>query len=230
MCNFVVLLTICVGGPVGVRNEVVVETEFVDEKERGSVRIGGAVDQALLRLRARVQSLLEIITAPKLVYRIEHVYVYRNGVFADYSVSNPNPRRKYVAPMFLDAPVRNMRAADADGHRWRVPVFSGDVSYRNPDTFVAIEASGSVRFRSRVSFLVDKPLEIVSRTPEQVVRRPTELSYGIIGWSHAYTALTDFNQVRESIYTIGSGKVPVKWIESDYPREWKLQSRLFDKE
>jgi hypothetical protein len=94
----------------------------------------------------RVQLLWPIVKAPKILYRLEKMVVYRDGVWVDYSITNLSSKRKFVTPMFLRFPITHMDAWDSHKRHWRIPQFKGHVQFRDPDTFVSVESFDYVRF------------------------------------------------------------------------------------
>src|SRR5262245_44645939 len=87
----------------------------------------------------RLQILSRIVEAPKLLYHVESMEVYNDGVWVIYSVTNLSWKRKYVTPMFLNFPVGHMQAWDDRNQRWQIPQFKGYVQFKNPDTYISIE-------------------------------------------------------------------------------------------
>lgn len=174
--------------------------------------------------------LWRIAAAPKLQYRVDKMEVYNDGVWVEYSVTNLDSQAMYLTPMFLDTPVEKMSLWDADGREWDIPQFKGFVTFDNPDTFILVYPSGSIRFRSQVSFLVRKPLELANPQQGLEPERPKELTYCILGWesSTAHT-IRDNRMQRLTAYVSGFGKVPVKWVDKKSPTSWKSQTRLDDR-
>ena len=175
----------------------------------------------------RLRLLARIAAAPKLLYRVEKMEVYRDGVWVEYSITNLSSERKYVTPMFLDFPIGRMGMWDSHKRPWRIPQFEGRVQFMDPDTFIAMDPSGCVRFRSQVSFVVRKPIEPVPPSRVRPKERPKQLTYRIARWSDAYTKLTEDNEERVSVYVIGFGTFPVKWVDKKSPRSWRPHTRLY---
>src|SRR5262249_25137650 len=92
-----------------------------------------------------VELYYEILIAPKLEYRVEKLYVYRDGVWADFAVTNRAEKRRYVTAFDLERPVMGMKITDDRDRRWRIPQFAGHIHYGTPDTFIAVEPGDSVR-------------------------------------------------------------------------------------
>ncbi len=184
---------------------------------------------ALLVLRSWLRAMKEIVLAPKLLYRVERIQVFTDGVWAEYSVVNSSSTRKYLTPMFLDFPVGRMRLVDSSNRRWTIPQFDGNISFHNPDTFISVPPNGSIRFHSRVSFLTKRPLELVGPKNDPAAK-PAKLRYLFAMWAHAYTRLTDTRQERVSVYAVGCGEAPVEWSDKQSPESWKSHTRIYGKD
>jgi hypothetical protein len=150
----------------------------------------------------RIQFILRVVLAPKLLYSVHKMEVYDDGVWVEYSVTNLSSETKYVTPMFLDSPVRHLKAVDSDKRLWHVPQFEGMVQYKNPDTFIAIAPSMSIHFRSQVCS-VRKPLELVNQAATPNPKRPDELAYWIGSWDEVYAELRRGPDERVTVYEIG---------------------------
>ena len=174
----------------------------------------------------RIELILRIVLAPKLLYRVHKMEVYEDGVWVEYSITNLSSEKKYVTPMFSHFPVSGLRAVDSDKRRWHVPQFEGMVQYKNPDTFIAIEPSRSIHFRSQVC-LVRKPLELVNQAATPNLKRPDELAYCIASWGDVYSELGRGAGEQVTVYQIGFGTVPVTWVDKKSPSEWRQQERIY---
>jgi hypothetical protein len=169
----------------------------------------------------------DILQAPKLGYRVDALEVYPNGVYAEFGVTNPGRSPIHLAVERLEAPVRRMSMTDSRGRKWQVPRFRGSVLWGNPDDLVSVPAGGTVWYRYRLSFIEDKPLELVAPPKGKADDRPTELAYFVAGWHRTYPRLKERGQESIAVYAIGTGRVPVKWFDKPYPKEWPVQSRYF---
>jgi hypothetical protein len=181
------------------------------------------------RIALYVRLWLDIALAPKLVHRLTRLEVHRDGVWAEYTVTNPGPGTKYADPRSLRPMVSSFR--DARGREWEVPAptMMRTSNPGNPDTFFALPPGRAVAFRSSLSFAgADRPLEPVGLTPgEAAPERPAEVSYLVFGWSHAYTRLTESGKTRESVFTLGSGTAKVRWVDEPAPESYRGTVRLY---
>jgi hypothetical protein len=110
---------------------------------------------------------VRIVLAPKLLYRIDRLEVYRDGIWVEYCLTNISITRKYVTPSYLTIPISNMLMWDSKSRQWKIPHFKGSVQFRNPDEFISIEPFATVRFRSRVSPLTSEPLVLTKPALEK---------------------------------------------------------------
>jgi len=169
--------------------------------------------------------LWRIAVAPKLFVQVERLDVYRGGVWAEYAVTNPGPGRKLVTPRYISPPLGRVR--DPGGREWAVPRFNGNISYADPDTFIAIGPGQTVRFRSQLS-TARKPLEPV-RPPRKEERpaRPAEVAYTIAAWASVFTQETEDNETTGHVYLLGAGQAPVRWMDEASPKGWPSHARLY---
>jgi hypothetical protein len=179
------------------------------------------------RLRVCGQVYWHILKTPNLGYRVEGLEVYPNGVYAEFGVTNPGRATVYLAIAKLVSPVRRMSMTDDRGREWQVPRFRGSVNFREPDEFVSVPAGGTVWYRYRLSFIEDKPLELVAQAPGMGTDRPAELAYFVADWHKAYRRLTEHGKEPIDMYAIGTGRVTVKWFDKPYPKESPAPTRYF---
>jgi hypothetical protein len=151
--------------------------------------------------------------------------VYRDGIWAEFTIANINSRRKYVAPMFMALPVTGASVWDMGNRTWSIPQPIGTIQYNNPDTFIGIESGSMIRYRSRISGL-SKPLVPGRAAASGPKVNPDQLNYGVVGWSVAYTKLTDTRSERESVFVFGAGAFPVRWFDEDCPKSLSGPTRL----
>jgi hypothetical protein len=176
----------------------------------------------------RLRLLKRVLEAPKLLYCVHKMDVFQDGVWVEYTLTNLSSGRKYLTPMFLDFPIGYMRAYGPDKRQWRIPQFTGNVQFKNPDTFIGIEPGGSLKFRSQISFIARKPLELVKQEVPRVAQ-PNELAYLIYGWSNAsYSNLDARREEQVPTFTFGIGKVPVTWHTQKSPITWNTHTRLYE--
>ncbi|HKB01561.1 MAG TPA: hypothetical protein VKD90_05040 [Gemmataceae bacterium] len=193
--------------------------------DRADARLRSAVRQVARRWSVWAEVYYRIAVAPKLVYRLDKVVVYRDGVWAEFSVTNPGLERTYLAAHWVVPPVW---FEDSSGRAWATPKFDGCVLFAPVNKFVAVPAGEAVRFRSRLSF-AEGPLEPAGRAARPApAARPTELAYTAAGWRKAYTAETVV--AGRDVYAVGSGKVAVKWFDAAAPKSWGPTTRLYGDE
>jgi hypothetical protein len=178
--------------------------------------------------RVRLSLLGAIAAAPKLLYDVEKLEVYPNGVWAEYSVTNGSDRRKFHSPGRLHVPVRNSSLWDAAGEKWRVPRPKEDTGSGRPQEFIAIDARQTVRYRVLISKPVDKPLQPFGLIEDRPPGRPAALEYFIAAWPTAYNRLTESGESEVQVFAFGYGRVPVKWFDKPYPADWPVQTRILE--
>jgi hypothetical protein len=207
-------------------SHVSLEKAAADDCPSGKASSGksGALVSANLT-SAWIRAFWQLVIAPKVAYNVEALEVYRNGVWASFSITNKCDKRLYFDTSSLNVPVEYMELTDSDGGKWEVPHFQGRVTVAAPDSFVSIDSGKTVNYRSKLS-TVNNPIQLADRPREELKRKPKELEYKIaVWWSQIYSELTqdEMKQVRTA--ALGKGKVAVKWVDRDYPSEWGLQQR-----
>jgi hypothetical protein len=174
--------------------------------------------------RCRLSLVGSIVTAPKLLYEVEKLETYSDGVWADFAVTNASDRRKYLAPARLAIPLRTAGLWDAAGERWVVPHDKYPPASQPPDEFVAVEPGRAVRYRARVDRL-GRSLEpfglVEGRRP-----RPAAVEYFVAAWPPAHTRLTATEESEVQVFAFGYGRVPVRWSDKPFPPEWPAITRL----
>jgi hypothetical protein len=91
----------------------------------------------------------EIALAPKVLYQVDALEVFRNGVWVDFSVTNKSGKRLYFGASTLNVPVEYMELLDSHGLKWNVPHFEGNITLRAPDEFVLLDPDRAVKYRSK---------------------------------------------------------------------------------
>jgi hypothetical protein len=170
---------------------------------------------------------VKVFAAPKIVYQVDKLDVYANGVWAEYTIKNINQSRKYVTPVLFRIPVSGMKCWDESMQNWRVPPIPGQIQYNNPDTFIAIEPGSKIKYRTPL-LGAGKPLELINDTKKiEKISRPKQLNYSIMSWTMTYTSLTESGTDKlQSTLAIGSGNVSVSWYETNCPESLRLAVRL----
>jgi hypothetical protein len=180
------------------------------------------------RWRLRFSLLARIKAAPQLRYTVDKLTVYKDGVWADYSITNLHEKRLYLSPTHVAGPVQFVKGRDATGTAWHFPHTDAHVQYVDDDTFIAIGPDSRIQFRQKVTDLLRRPLEPVDPTPVGEIRaRPAELSYVFAKWHHVYTLLSGDKQEEVYAFASGQGKVAVKWVDDMAPSTLPYQQRLY---
>jgi hypothetical protein len=180
-------------------------------------RLGVAVRKVADRWALWAEVYYRIAVAPKLVYQVDRLDVFKDGVWATFAVTNRGPKPTYMDLRWPKPPVARLR--DRAGREWDVPPFNGCVQFANIDKFVELPAGGTVRFRSRMS-IADKPLEPVGPGRVAPAARPTELDYVVAGWRTTYARPRDRIEEWVSMYAVGTGQATVKWHDAAAPDSW----------
>lgn len=187
-----------------------------------SARLMRVTNRCLLWILARYR----VMSAPKVRYSVERIEVYRNGVWIEYTVINTTEKRIFVTPLSINAPLQGMDLRDSHSRVWSVPQFNGCINYLTEDTYISMEPNGKLRFRTQVS-TAHKPLELDMEPPKGWrPEKPTELKYFVSSWVRVQSKLSDEGDTSVRVYAIGSGNVPVKWIDKDAPRNRLASERL----
>jgi hypothetical protein len=181
-----------------------------------------------IRWKLRVFLIARAKAAPQLRYEVRELIVYRNGVWADYTVTNASSEQLYLALQSLGTPVRGMSGRDGADRAWRVGAFDGTRQFADPDEFVLVRPNGAVRFRALVTLHLDKLLVPSDPPPDKKpIPRPNELAYSIARWLTVYSRLPD--PPGTYAFVTGQGKVPVKYFDEDAPRTLPARERLYPK-
>lgn len=210
---------------------LLVGTELLSnpEVDRKSAQQNGysRVTWSMLPLKVKLRLIRRMIAAPKVRYQLEKLEVYQDAVWAWYTVRNVTLTRQYLAAMFLEFPLRRMQMWDSQGKEWMVSRFPGNLDLKNPDTFLSLEGTLHMRFRSRLTLGDPKaPLQLLNPDKARNAPRPLELTYWLKTWSIVYTELSESTEVRVPSVVFGFGKVPVKWFQKKSPKDWVSQLRL----
>jgi hypothetical protein len=170
----------------------------------------------------------QVAVSPKLEYTIEQVESYSDSVWMRYSVANTGPKRAFVTPFHLDAPLLSITLLDSSSHKFLVPQFDGSITYGHQDTFVLLGSGDTVRFLTQVS-TADRGLEQVKSSDGKPARHPLELTYKIARWVRTYSKLSEEGDTLSRMYAVGGGTVPVKWHDGPAPKDL-LGGRLRSKQ
>lgn len=173
---------------------------------------------------ARAPLVISMLAAPKLLHTVEKLEVYRNGVWAEYTVTNGSRDRKYVPPERLHVPLRNAGLWDDAGVKWPIPQSNEPAGVGKPSEFVPIEPRQSVRYRVHISHPSLRTLQPFGLVESRKPGRPAALEYFIHAWPNVFTRPSEESEAQ--VLAFGYGRVPVTWSDQDYPKEWPRQQRL----
>lgn len=168
---------------------------------------------------------IRLLFAPKLEYKVDKLMTFSDGVWAEYTIINCTLRTKYLDTRFLESPLRGIKIVDPLNQQWHIPQDRSWELYGNPDSFVAVQPGMSVAYRAKISS-ADKSLEVVRMADDKKFKRPNLVRYNIMGWTGAYSKLTNERPKSESMHVFGIGDVPVEWSDKHSPKDWPLQHRL----
>jgi hypothetical protein len=179
--------------------------------------------------RHRFRLVVQMIFAPKLLYQIEKLEVYRDYVWVEYSVTNLSSRRKYLQKQHLEAPTRAMDARDSFNRHWQPARFDGCILYKSPDEYVSVESGATVRYRAILNQMADpQPLQLVEKPrPGWHPENPAKLRYKIGCWWFDYLRLGEDDRDRERVFVIGFGETPVSWFDQKSPESYRHGGRLY---
>jgi hypothetical protein len=166
--------------------------------------------------KAKRAILRQIEQTPKIRCTITAVTVYNDGIVCRATLSSDLPFDCRLSLLGRSlSPVCSAQLLDGQKYEWRVPPLKRHYQFapvEEPWT-VLIPQGKTVSLTFVDQLESPRPVRLKpladGKTP-----RPTEFRYVIAGYSIAYTA--DLRK-QESVYLIGRGKTPVKWMQSLVP-------------